>query len=83
MTGKELIMYIIKNDLLNEPIFSDNKILGLVTVEEAAIRLDVGKATISVYAKLGRIDSVKIGNAIFIVDNDKLKTIKERIDNEC
>ena len=36
MTGRELIVYILQNHLEDEPIVNDGKILGLLTVEEAA-----------------------------------------------
>ena len=75
MTGKELIFYILNNDLLNEPIFTDNKILGLLTIDEAAIKRNVGRATIITYIKMKRIDSITINGVTFIIDNDKLKIV--------
>ena len=39
MTGKDLIKYILENDLENEPIVQNGKILGFLSLEEAAVRV--------------------------------------------
>lgn len=67
MTGKDLIVYILKNNLENEPVFKDGRLLGFLTVEQAAIRLDVGVETINTMIKLGMIDEpIKIGDVCLI-----------------
>ena len=67
MTGKDLIVYILKNNLENEPVFKDGRLLGFLTVEQASIRLGVGIETIKTMIKLGMIDEpIKIGDAYLI-----------------
>lgn len=69
MTGRDLIVYILKNGLENEPIYEDGKILGFMNVEEAAVKFNVSTPTIHAWAKLGMLDSVAIGKALYIPAN--------------
>lgn len=61
MTGRELIIYILDNKL------EDTKLLGLLTVEEAAVKYCVGVATITSWYELGLIKGIKVGEKIFIL----------------
>lgn len=79
MTGKELIIYILENNLLNVSVFEDNSIVGLLTTDQAAIKLNVGKATITAYVMTKRLDEVVIGGKTFIIDNARLKELKGAI----
>ncbi len=56
MTAKDLIIYILQNDLLNEPVFKDGNFIGFVSPDDAAIKKNVGPATIEVLIGLGHID---------------------------
>lgn len=69
MTGRELIVYILQNKLEDEPIFKNNSFIGFMTVEEAAIKANVGVATICAWMFLGKIPYVKIGVHVFIPGN--------------
>lgn len=69
MTGRDLIIYILANNLEDEPVFNDNKFLGFMSVDEAAAKLDVGPETIRLYAFMGWIDSVQIGEMLYIPAN--------------
>lgn len=71
MLGKDLIVYIIQNDLLYSPICEDGKLLGLLTLDEAAVKYGVGPATIQVWVTTKQLEGVKIGNEIYVLDNDK------------
>lgn len=79
MTGKELIIYILENNLLDVPVFEYNSIVGLLTIDQAAIRLNVGRSTIGTYIQLNRLDTIHIGYMMFIVDNGKLKELEGAI----
>lgn len=79
MTGKELIIYILENDLLDTPIFDNSKIVGLLSIDETAVRLGVGRATIITYIRMKRLDNIIIGNSTFVIDNHKLNTCKGAI----
>lgn len=66
MTGKELINYILDNNLENEQMFTDGKFLNFMTVTEAAIRFNVGTQTILTQIKLGRLTAIKVGSEYYI-----------------
>ena len=46
MTGKELILYILQNNLENTVVMQDGMFIGFMTEEEAAVKFNVGVATI-------------------------------------
>ena len=73
MTGKELIIYILENNLENEEVFKDNKIVGLMTVPEAAVKFEVGTDTVLVWYSLGFIKGISIGDEIYIFANTVFK----------
>ena len=73
MTGRELIIHILKNGLENEDIFKDGKIVGLKTLSEVAERYGVGVETVRIWISLGRLDSVEIFGMIFVPANAILK----------
>ena len=66
MTGRDLIIYILSNGLENEPIVKDGKLIGFMTVEEAATKMNVGSATIVVWVLQRRLPFVSIGESIYI-----------------
>ena len=66
MTGRDLILYILSNDLENDPIFEDGKFIGCLTIEEAAIKMNVGVATVRTWIDQDIIESLKIGETYFI-----------------
>lgn len=74
MTGKELIIYILQNNLENEPVFKDGKFIGFLTVGEAATKCGVGAATILTLANRGMIDAVVCDQTICIPANATLPT---------
>lgn len=69
MTGRELIIYILQNNLEDEPIFKDGKLTGFMTVGETAEKFDVGAATILTWLNLGYMDCVVLGDMIYIPNN--------------
>lgn len=56
MTGRELIIYILSNHLEDEPVIKDGKLIGFLSVDEAAIKKNVGSATIEALIELGHMD---------------------------
>jgi excisionase family DNA binding protein len=73
MTGKDLILYILQNDLEDEPVFKDGKLLGFVTAGEVAAKMDVGVATVYVWLHQKRLDGIFIGGKINIPANFVLR----------
>lgn len=66
MTGRDLIIYILKNGLEDKPVFENGKFIGFVTTEEAALKKQVGQATIQAWVDLGRMEGVTVKPGIYI-----------------
>lgn len=77
MTGRDLILYILENNLENEPIFKNGMFIGLMSASEAANTFDVGIETIKLWVKFGRLNGVEIGDEIYIFPNASLKNLGE------
>ena len=71
MTGRELIIYILKNSLEDQEIFKDGKLTGFMTVSEAAAKFDVGEATIEAWFHIGLINGIILGKEIYIYADAK------------
>lgn len=69
MTGRELILYILQNNLENEDVFQDGKFIALKSLGEVAEECGVGKETVHAWAKLNMIPSVFIGKTLYITAN--------------
>lgn len=79
MTGRDLIVYILNNNLENEEVFKDGIFFGLIDENEVAIKFDVGVATVKAWYDLNMIKGIKIGDSIFFlkdVDDPRKKTIE-------
>ena len=66
MTGRDLIIYILKNHLEDEPVFKDGVFVGFLTVDEAAEKLMVGPATVSSWVQLGMLDNIWVDGGTYI-----------------
>lgn len=69
MTGRDLIIYIMSNNLEDKPIFENGKFIGFLTAGEAAERLNVGVATIYVWVTQDKLKGVLIGDILYIPAN--------------
>lgn len=69
MTGRDLIIYILSNNLENEPVYKDGRFMGLLTVYEVASLLNVGPATICAWVAQGQMDGMVIGGILYIPAN--------------
>lgn len=69
MTGRDLIIYILQNNLENEPVFKNGKFIGFVTLEEVAIQTNVGMATVHTWINQGRLESEAVKEGIYIPAN--------------
>ena len=76
MTGRDLIIYILENELEDEPVFKDGKFIGFLTIEEVAIRMNVGTATVKALYELHALRGVQIGDTLFIYDTDDINRPK-------
>lgn len=66
MTGRDLIIYILQNDLEDELVFKDGKFVGFITEGEAAEKMDVGIATVRTLINHEMLDCIVVGDIIFI-----------------
>lgn len=69
MTGKELIMYILQNDLENEIVVKDGVFIWLMSEEEAAVKFNVGVSMIKAWHVCGMLSGTKIGDRIYFLRN--------------
>lgn len=69
MTGKDLIIYILQNDLENDNVFENGCFIGFINENQAAVKFNVGVATIKTWYQYGMLDGVIIGNHIFFLAN--------------
>ena len=72
VTGKDLIIYILQNNLENEPVFKDGKFIGYVTLHEVAAKANVGVPTVCTWIHQGWLDCVIVGGNIYIPANFNL-----------
>lgn len=66
ITAKEWMLYILANNLEDEPIFKDGKPLGFLTIVEAAAKFDVGMATVRVWINEDMLPAILVGNETYI-----------------
>ena len=69
MTGRDLIVYILENRLEDEPVFEDGKFIGFITLEEAAVKMGVGTASVKALVDLNIIKGVYTNSNIYIPFN--------------
>lgn len=72
MTGRDLILYILSNNLEDEPVFKNGRFMGFLTAGEVATKMGVGVATVCAWTHQGRLDSVYVNEGIYIPANSKL-----------
>ena len=66
MTGRDLIVYILSNNLENEQVFKDGKFIGFITAQEAAVKFNVGFETIYTWLSQKKLDSINVGHTYLI-----------------
>lgn len=78
MTGKELILYILQNNLENTVVLKDGFFVGFMTEEEAAIKFGVGVATIRAWYHCKMLKGTQIGDSLYFLKDvaDPRITIK-------
>lgn len=66
MTGLELIIYILRNNLENEVIFDKYGVLQcFLTEEEAAAKFGVGARTIRIWYLLNKLKGIRLGDSLY------------------
>lgn len=69
MTGRELMMYILENHLEDEVVIQDGVFVGFMTEEEAAVKFNVGVATVRAWYACGKVKGTKIGDRLYFLRN--------------
>ena len=72
--GRDLIIYILENHLEDEPICIDDRFLNLMSEGEAAVKFNVGVATIRTWYACGVLDGIRIGKEIYIFPDSCVQT---------
>lgn len=67
MTGRDLIIYILKNNLENEVVLKDGIFIGFMDESETAAKFEVGVETIRVWYTLGVLDGVQFGDTLYFL----------------
>lgn len=75
INGKDLILYILNNNLENEPVFKDGRFLGFLTLTEFAKTRDVGEETVRAWLDLGYVDGLIIYDEVYIPHNADVKIV--------
>ena len=65
MTGKELILYILQNNLEDTIVLDGGFFIGFMTEEEAALKFGVGTATIRAWYQCRALQGTKIGDSLY------------------
>ncbi len=66
LTGRDLIIYIMENQLEDNYILDEGRLLGFMTLSEAAVKFGVGLVTVEVWWAMDYIEGIKIGEDIYI-----------------
>lgn len=77
MTGKDVVLFIINNDLLNVEV-NDNLSGLFISSSEAAVKLGISTTSLEDMIKIGVIDHVKIDDIYYVSKNIDLKQLKRR-----
>lgn len=65
MTGKELILYILQNNLENTIVLEDCFFIGFMTEKEAAVKWNVGVETVRAWYICGVLKGTQIGDSLY------------------
>ena len=78
MTGRELIIYILQNDLENEEVIKDGKFAWLITESQVASKFGVGVNTVKTWHDMGFLEGFRLGETLYFLANitDPRKHIK-------
>ena len=69
MTGRDLIIYILQNNLEDEIVIKDGIFIWCMNEEEAAVKFNVGVSTVKAWYVCGMISGIKIGEHLYIPRN--------------
>ena len=65
MTGRDLIILIMSNNLEDEEVFNNGRLIGFMNEKEAAVELEVGVDTIYTMYTLGDLKGFELENHLY------------------
>lgn len=71
MTGKDLIVYILENNLMDEPVFKDGTLIGYIPIGKAAEEMHMGIASMKALLSMYEVDCVTVGGIFVPYDYKK------------
>lgn len=81
MTGRDLIIYILSNDLEDAPILDNGTILmenlGFIPIDKVALEMGVGFSTVIAWMREGIIRGYNVNNALYI-DANSVQTLLDK-----
>lgn len=78
MTGKDFILYILENDLVNVDVQDEEFLKGFVSEAELAEKMDVGLATVRAWANKNQLDGFKINNKLYFLKIEEMNFMKNK-----
>lgn len=69
MTGRDLIIYIMQNNLEDEVVLKDGFFVGFMDENEAAAKFGAGVETIRVWYSLRMLDGIRVGKKLYFFKN--------------
>ena len=69
MTDKELIIYILQNNLEDTEVLTDNGFTIFMNEQEAAAKFGVGVETVRSWYLMNMLPGIRMADSIFIVKN--------------
>lgn len=83
MTGRELIIWILENDLEDSVLFEDGETYGFTSIGKAAVELEVGLATINTWIDMFKIKRHVIGDVTYIAYKDYIVLTSWKVRKLC
>lgn len=69
MTGRDLIIYIMQNNLEDEVVLKDGFFVGFMDENGAAAKFGVGVWTIRAWFAIGAINGIQVGEKLYFLKN--------------
>lgn len=69
MTGRDLIIFIMQNNLEDEIVLKDGFFVGFMDENEAAAKFGVGFETIRAWYSLRMLDGIRVGKKLYFFKN--------------
>lgn len=66
MNGRELIIYIVENGLENVNLFSKEFFSFMLTIEQVAVKFNVGIATVKAWIQNGCLYAIKVDDVTYV-----------------